>query len=1198
MRPELVVQTGHYGLIKSIAFSNDSRLVASGSLDNTIKIWDAGTGFQIRTLTGHTNTVNSVVFSSDGRLLASGGDDKTARVWNIATGELLYPPLQHSLPVHSVAISPDGHTLATAGLDKLVMLWDLATGKPARPPLSGHDGNISSLAFSPDGKTLASASWDKTVRLWDITTGNLIGAPLQAGNYALMSVAFSSDGRLIASGGSRSEIKIWEVASGRELNSINAGYESISSLAFIPKSSLLISGTILSMRVDNGQPRTVRLWDVETGTEVDSFKSFVNPHSVNSLAVSPDGTTLAINDNNTMSLVDVAKARERVLLKGHSAAVNAIALSSDSKSLVVAGNEPIIRQWNFERQTSEAVRNLEGHAGYVNAVAFSPDNKLLASGGTDQLVRLWDLANGTSKSLKGHEAAINCVAFSRDGRFFASGSADKTIIIWNVQTGKQQLPPLEGHEDSVNMLAFSLDGTMIASASSDRTIRFWSVSDGHQLAKLTAHLNEVECIAFSPDGQMLASGSADTTVKLWKVTKVGNDVETSLIRTLTGHSSVVQSVAFNAGGNELASGSWDRTVRLWDVESGKQEQILSGHAGRVVSLVFARTGNLLATASADSVKLWEMPSGTDLVDLIALDQTDWVAITPKGTFDASQDAQQLMRYVVGVKPLMNLEQLTHQYYEPGLLPKVLGFNKASLLLNPKPFKEATLNAPDVEVEKPGEDSTVMTIRLKNKGGGIGPVRIIVNHVLRLADARGPGFDPDKAEGTLTIDLKQFERFLLPDEDNPIEVRAFNKADNDDQPGVSQPFDFNPGNGKPSEPQQLWAVIVGAGKYNSDQLAPLSAGEDAQAISKAFRIAGERLFPGGVHISTLSTRSDRPEEQPSRDNIVSALRNIAQNPKVTASDILVVYLAGHGVSYGSTSGDYYYLTSEATTFYLESDGDRKKALAGKDIMSLMTQIPTAKRVLILDTCAAGRIREDLQGRGVDESSVNLKAWRDMHTSTGVWLLAGSAANAESFEAKSFGMGLLTYSLLKGLKVDWAEVLVRDDGSNTPELVDVDHLFSYCTKAVKNFARELGHTQEPEPMHGTGSLYIGRITGADRQEIPLPRQRPGYARSDFHLEPEPTRDPIHLSALLDDRLRILSSGINAKLFYIDARSNPGSYRLAGLYTINGTSVQANVLIYDDSDKQFGSSFAVSGESERIVDLVDRIIEEAIKRIPQPQ
>lgn len=1187
--PELVVQSGHHRGIRSIAFSSDSKLIASGSLDRTIKIWDVATGFQIRTLIGHTKEVTSVAFSPDGNLLASGSLDYTVRVWDVSTGELRFM-VTHTLGVQSVAISPDRRILATAGLDSLIKLWDLTTGQPIGAPLSGHRGNVSSVAFSPNGKILASSGWDKKVRLWDVSTGQLISPPLEAG-IALMAVAFSPNGRMVASGGAFSDVKVWEVASGRELYGVNAGAERIASLAFSADSKFLASGT------NDRAGRAVKFWDAETGNEAEAFRTFLHKSAASALAFSPDGKTLAIGDEDQgiVSLLDTATTAERFVLKGHSAVVNSIAFTSDTKSLLVAGSEPVIKRWDLEQKTSAVVTNLAGLSGYANAIALSPDDKMLASGSPDGEIRLWDPANGTSRLLGRHNGIVNSVAFSPDGKLLASGSDDDRVILWNVQSGQILHPPLEGHDDFVNMVAFSPDGKVVASASSDTTIRLWSVSDGREISKITGHANEVECLAFSPDGRFLASGSVDTTIKLWRVTLLGNDIQTSLIKTLTGHSSAVQSLAFSPDSSLLASGSWDRTVRLWDVASGKQAQLLGPHPGTVVSLAFNRTGKFLASASADSVKLWDMPSGDELASLIALDQDDWGVITPDGRFDGSQNARQLMRFVVGVRLAMDLDQLTTKYYEPGLLPKLLGFDKTPLLLKVKPFNQVNVDSPEVEVQEPTETGTVMTVKLKNKGGGFGPVRVVVNYSERLADARPPGFDSDKAEATLTVDLKQFERFLLPGENNPIEVEAYSKTN---VPSRKQTIFFKLSTDKPREPQQLWAVVVGTGKYASDKLKRLTAGEDARAIAKAFKVAGERLFPSRTHITTLSTESEKPEEQPTKENIVNALRKIKDNPEVAASDILLVYLAGHGVSYGGESGDYYYLTSEASTTYLGDGVDRDKALSGKEIADWLREIPTAKRVLILDTCAAGRISEAVQTRGVE--GTNERAWAEMNNSSGLWLLAGSAADADSLEVGAFGMGLLTYSLLKGLKIDWTTVLVKDEQSNLPELIDVDELFKYSKIVVNKLARDFKSTQDPQKLSGPRRVFIGRITDADRSEIPLPLKRPVYVRSDFRLKDVPS-DRLHLAALLDDRLRTLSAaGMDAKLFFTDARSDPGSYKLAGFYTIEGSTVVVDVYIYeigqDRSDIQLGTSFPIRGEAGKIDELGEMIIAEAVKRIPK--
>ncbi|MDQ1708416.1 MAG: hypothetical protein QOJ88_1627, partial [Pyrinomonadaceae bacterium] len=159
--------------------SPDGRILASGSDDETIKLWQVYTG-EIRTLIGHvaphtkafdSHSVNAVVFSPDGTILASGSDDNTIKLWDVKTGSELRTLIGHADHVFSIAFSPDGQTLASGGLfDNTIKLWDVKTGRNVLT-LSGDFSLIYSVAFSSDGKVLASGGADAKVTLWDTKTG-------------------------------------------------------------------------------------------------------------------------------------------------------------------------------------------------------------------------------------------------------------------------------------------------------------------------------------------------------------------------------------------------------------------------------------------------------------------------------------------------------------------------------------------------------------------------------------------------------------------------------------------------------------------------------------------------------------------------------------------------------------------------------------------------------------------------------------------------------------------------------------------------------------------------------------------------------------------------------------------------------------------------------------------------------------------
>ena len=164
-----LIQTlaGHSGSVWAVAFSPDGKRIASGSGDETIKLWDATTGDLQKTLAGHSGSVWAVVFSPDGKWIASGSNDKTIKLWDATTGDLQKTLAGHSGWVWAVAFSPDGKWIASGSGDKTIKLWDATTGD-LQKTLAGHSGWVRAVAFSPDGKRIASGSEDETIKLWDV----------------------------------------------------------------------------------------------------------------------------------------------------------------------------------------------------------------------------------------------------------------------------------------------------------------------------------------------------------------------------------------------------------------------------------------------------------------------------------------------------------------------------------------------------------------------------------------------------------------------------------------------------------------------------------------------------------------------------------------------------------------------------------------------------------------------------------------------------------------------------------------------------------------------------------------------------------------------------------------------------------------------------------------------------------------------
>ncbi|MCY4401736.1 MAG: WD40 repeat domain-containing protein [Candidatus Poribacteria bacterium] len=195
--------------VNTVAFSIDGKMLASGSEDGNLYLWNVTTGEKIKALTEDTENIFSIAFCPDGKTLASGAADNTIRLWDLPSGENIATLEGHTDWVFSVAVNRDGKMLASGSRDKTIRIWDTATKKEIMP-LIGHQNVVWSVAFSPDGKTLASGSEDHTIRLWDIATGGQLAA-ITGHTAPVKCVTFSPDGSKIASSTDNGAVFIWEI---------------------------------------------------------------------------------------------------------------------------------------------------------------------------------------------------------------------------------------------------------------------------------------------------------------------------------------------------------------------------------------------------------------------------------------------------------------------------------------------------------------------------------------------------------------------------------------------------------------------------------------------------------------------------------------------------------------------------------------------------------------------------------------------------------------------------------------------------------------------------------------------------------------------------------------------------------------------------------------------------------------------------
>ena len=615
------------GKLNNIIFSPDGTRVA---VSTSIGIWvyDVHTNEAVSLFAGiqtgeiekyvATKPPEALTFSADALIIAS-AHGNSIYVWDTATGTAFAMLDEHPDSIKALALSPDSTKLATAGGDWIVRLWDVGTGKYINS-LTGHPGAVNAVTFSPDGKILASAG--STLRLWDANTGDL----LHTDNKDLGSInqlVFSPDGKILATGGGWDPaVYLWAANTGILQQTLKGHTGKTRDIAFSSDSSTLVSvGS-----------RTIRLWDVSTGTEQKSLPTAqdklpppipailklkqlnhaflpTSRDDVHSAKLSKDATRLiSASSDGSLHVWDAETGLYQLSfsLGAHTDLVRTLAFSEDSKYLASNdGFKERIRVWNVENATQHAILT-PGQGDFLNPVrelTVSQGIKKIAGRDLRGTIRVWDAATAEQLSSISIDRMLHYwpLVLSPDGKILAGRerlTSDK-IELWQTDLGAH-LFTIEGHTGAVSEYTFSPDSKILASGGDDAAIILWDVKTGNQLTTLTGHLKRISALVFSADSKTLASSSGNE-IRLWDA-NTGN-----LIGSLDSVKNV-GALAVSPDGKTFASGSWEGLIQVWDLAPTFQVQsTFTGHQGAIYVLMFSPDGKTLASGSNDgTILLWDM----------------------------------------------------------------------------------------------------------------------------------------------------------------------------------------------------------------------------------------------------------------------------------------------------------------------------------------------------------------------------------------------------------------------------------------------------------------------------------------------------------------------------------------------------------------------------------------------------------------
>lgn len=494
------------GPIYAVAISPNGRMVASGGADrprrgNTksgglIRIWDLQTK-ELRPILRYNATVSTIAFSPNSRWIAGGSRNGTVRVWDAGTGERIYEFTEDNEPIWKLEFSPDSRLLLSVSLDGTGRLRDLVPPRQEVATLR-QDGNaIYAASFSPntdeDNYTIVTGSEDKRVRFWTIDVNredefSPAGHSLAGHNDTVWALAFSKDGKNLASGSLDGTVRLWDVDLRHERLPIMGHTGGIKALAYTADNRIRACGT--------GLDGILRFWDAGTGGQL----SILLEHAGLSEAVtfSSDGRTLASGGSET-STMDTEDART-ILLSDVSKLLNND-LENNSLLRSLRGNQDGITAIAL----SSSVRG-----------SASPETpKTLACGGKDAKIHLLDVTTGRElTTLTGSTSTVTALTFSPNNEMLFSGEANGTVRVWDANTG-EKIDDFTKSENAITALAFSPRFRFLAIADEMGKIQLFDFARRSKIDKLTSHTRKITVLIFSENAPTLVSGSEDGTILLW-----------------------------------------------------------------------------------------------------------------------------------------------------------------------------------------------------------------------------------------------------------------------------------------------------------------------------------------------------------------------------------------------------------------------------------------------------------------------------------------------------------------------------------------------------------------------------------------------------------------------------------------------------------------------------------------------------------
>lgn len=939
-------QTGHADGVLSLALSPNGKLMATGSKDRTIRLWNTDTGTELRTFRSQYGIIVDILFSADGDHVYSTEtrrlESSTITRWDVKTGKATQ--IIESKAITAFALSSDGKMMAYSQPNGHINLWSLVGNRLLldKPIFSR---NINSIEFSADDQSLLMASTGGRVSVWNIQRNQIV---VEYSHQKSVAAARFCGIHCILSGSWDGEIIQWDLQKNQLIASkiLNAH---ITDISVNKKNNVAVISNRKATNIQSNasQPKRLILYDLKNFKPVGSFNTD-GAIAIDAVKFHPNGfNVIASNRSGTVRMYDSQNQNQRVNFQGKASQEKEISVSAKHKKAVTISDGSRVSVWDLATGKLESLLTLNTKKkGIITTADISAKANYVLMGTWEGDLRLYGLEDSNlmvcNDDVGGNVGKIKSIV--KQARFLPDDYMAMLVLDMPNSKIRASIMVMDDDCQVRKQKDFTYEVYSAAIFPSEFNNRMAIYGDGKlQLLDLDATpittlwsmdfpTGAKQQLAFSPDGQHLAVINENYQLTQLTVIDTTSQRQQFDFVELLGYQ---QSVSFSADGKTLTTGgklAWDNQAAAsaflltHDVNSGKLLK-KSDFDNPILGLSYSAIANQLLVSSARGIDIIAPPSHQILLTLSGTKDGEWIAVIPEGYYSSSEEGAESIFWVrKNSTEAYSSTQFVAAANKPEIIKTVLTGNHSPNLLGPSISVPPTLEIMNdggaltkkksYQLQLSGysytrQDSLSLTI-LRNGATIIN--REAINLSGKADFKRSYIIDLQPGENVITAVLQTDSGLVS----NPAVTRKIYQ-------------------GMPTRTRELRSLYIGVSDYpkwkKKNLPAVLNDAKNFKKISKT--IAGD--YSSASHLELLNG-------DVSNQNVMEQLRSLSET---TSEDLVIIYLAGHG---DRDSQGFYYMTPDANTENPNAD-----AIRFTDIAKHFKNIK-ARTLLFLDACHSSQVTQ--------------------------------------------------------------------------------------------------------------------------------------------------------------------------------------------------------------------------------------------------